>query len=399
MPNQTQTFSRVRPVPVAVPAFDATMKKLPERPNTLFICLGTSATEVGLYCQCIAAQEGSRLAIASIDNDTNVPAPVKVRGQDGTLLTVSVETPFIMGAGQDEPDIEEAMAHPVLKKRYEMLLRGIPLQDLKAGRGGRSFSAVSALHYDVYYAKWRSYLYDKLRMLQLRSPRSTEIQDSAARIRDVLEARRAIANAEPPTINVIAGAAGSTGNAGAQITPYPIRDMLRHSLGIHNFNLRLFLIGPNALGNLTRNGTHNVVSLYDSLSHMNVHGFYRQYVKNSDIDTLEFHGTAPYDRVFIIDDATLEQKDNKPTTEALTKFKAHAATLIMMFDNSTANKEFESYAAANQTPDGRMPGSEGRWLCGLRGSLLGVDSASVHEMMKHSMQSILLSEVESCLSS
>jgi|GEM_PF-1518865 len=355
------------------------IKHLPARRGVFLIAIGNSAEEVALRMRALAWRDGYDLPILFLNNDLHAPNFVAVRLPNGQIVQLTADERFVIGGeGNARDQIKE---YPLLVERYlgQALLRGVSVFETfpRGGHGGHSLPIISAMDLDLHCAPIYAFLRKGLTWL-----RAGNVSDSVGAQSDIerlilqrTQLQRAAA--ESWNIVIIGGGSGSCGNAGHQLIPYQVRDILRE-LGIGNYELTGVVLGPRAFTGLTPNVTYNYHALIQALAFLAQHGQQRRYINGLTIDT----ETPPYNQVILFDDPLSPREGTAVTERELNAFIARAALSLHLWLNTQAAQVIASHTAnpRAENVDGHTD-NRVRMFGTLNAAIAGVDKDGLIEIV------------------
>lgn len=298
--------------------------------DAFMLGLGTQGLEVGARYLALAAREGEAAPVGVIDTAGALPAPQRLPGLDP--VTFPPERFLLLAA---RPDADEVLtsrraaveAISLLRERYARLLRGIPVATTAKldhrGDGGSAFPVLSLIELDLLIAEVRAYL----RRLLTEAGGGPPPQAQGATGDDLLgrALRRAQQrpNARAPFGLVIAGLAGSAGNALAQYIGYLLREEAA-GLGLPKPTLWLMGLGPDLYRHLTPRTDVNYAAALRGLAHLSRDGLdARTWIDG----TMSASKAPPYDLILTLDGQrrTTDPAKERPTDEELDAFQWRTA--------------------------------------------------------------------------
>lgn len=314
----------------------------PSRRGVLLIAMGNSAEEVALRLRALAWQDGFDVPMLFLNNDLHAPNPITVRLPNGESLPLTADDRFVIGGEANARD--QIKEYPLLIDRYlgQNLLRGISVFETypRGGHGGHSLPIISAMDLDLHCAPVYAFLRKGLAWLREgNTAQSVSVRSDIERLIKLRTQMQRVA-AEMWNIVIIGGGSGSCGNAGHQLLPYQVREILRE-LGIANFELTGVILGPRAFTGLTPNVAFNYQALLHSLEHLAQHGQHRRYINGLTIDS----ATPPYSQVILLDDPLLPREGATVTERELNAFFARAALGLHLWLNTQATEVIASHTA------------------------------------------------------
>lgn len=355
----------------------------PERPDVLAVSAGNGAEAIAQRIRALAMQDGNSIAAVGINNDGLAPRPIAVRLLDGTLLTLEFSERFVMRGDNPRDRLDD---YAVLQCRYRRNLRGVPVLETynRAGYGGHGHPVISALDIDLHVHRIIPFLRQHVRRVR-RGGGSTPSGSDMQRLLDERRHQAALRD-QPLRIAVIGGGSGSMGNAGHQLLPYLLRHVLRE-MGIADYELWGFILGPQAFSGLTPYVNHNYRALLEAMQFLAQHGHHRDY-----IDGLRLSIAAPpYDRLFLFDDPGLPGVAQQVSEAELEAFLNRTALAIyLLLGRGTIWSTIASHAANPRElhTDGRL-----RFLASARVALADVDRVRVRGLLQARLAADLLDRV------
>jgi hypothetical protein len=357
--------------------------------NTLALGFGTSGCAVVQNAAAYAARANRGLATGYFDYAQPPMTALETRAVSGNIRIDPAPFCAIGDIGQRRDRIK---AYPLLRERYDRLLRGTPVAEDRrlqlAGEGGGAIGPVTALDVDLKHEAIRAALNDMLRPLRglapAGAPSGSDFHTIAAS-----ELRQKQAASRASRIVCVFGATGATGNALSQLLPYFIRDWLREH-GMMQTRLIGLAMGPHAYKNLTPYVMHNYRALMLSLEHMHKHGQRRDYV-GYQVDI----ALPPYDDVLLFDDATLETDERGRVTEAaLGGFHDRAARLLhLLLSSNVLERNGARDVNLHQRRDASATSGPLRWLTNVNLACATVDRQTMIEQATLSLGAALLRNV------
>ncbi|MBI5650384.1 MAG: hypothetical protein HZC40_08065 [Chloroflexi bacterium] len=355
------------------------IKHLPARRGVFLIAIGNSAEEVALRLRALAWKDGYDVPILFLNNDIAAPNVISVRLSNGQFAQLIAEDRFVIGGEGNARD--QIKDHPLLAERYlrQGLLRGISVFETypRGGHGGHSLPIISALDLDLHCAEVYAFL--RKGLAWLRDGNSSDLVDARSDIERLIKQRTQMQRvaAEAWNVVIIGGGSGSCGNAGHQLLPYQVREILRE-LGVGNYELTGVVLGPRAFTGLTPNVTLNYYALLQALDFLAQHGQRRRYINGLTIDA----ATPPYNQVILFDDPWLPREGATVSERELNVFFARAALSLHLWLNTQANQVIASRTAnpradrADENTDERV-----RMFATLNGAVAGADKDGLIEIV------------------
>ncbi len=353
--------------------------------DILLIGSGNSGETVAMRVDALACGDGIRLATCGINNDALPPRSLQVRSPDGMTMIQLTDRLILRG---DNPR-EQLRAYPLLERRYQTLLRGIPVLETypRAGHGGHGHPVISALDMDLHITALQAYLRRAFRWL--RDDGDEGGPGGWAQLARTAQ-RRAAQRSRHLRIAIIGGGSGSMGNAAHHRLPYLLRHLL-HELDIRDYELWGFVLGPQAFTGLTPFTRHNYRALMQSLSYMTHHGHRYAYHTGLTIDSK----APPYDRLFLFDDPSIPNDGARVVEADLERFFDQAAlNIYLLLTRGTIWQTIASHTA-NDTglhDDGCL-----RYLHTVRSAMADVDREHLRELLSLRIESRLLTALASRL--
>ena len=358
------------------------------RRGVFVIAIGNSAEEVVLRMRALAWRDGYDVPTLFLNNDLHAPNQIAVRLSNGQTAQLTAEHRFVVGGeGNARDQIKE---YSLLVDRYfgQGLLRGISVFETypRSGHGGHSLPIISAMDLDLHSAEVYAFL--RKGLAWLREGNAAEAVRASSDIERLIKQRTQVQRAAAETWNIVmvGGGSGSCGNAGHQLLPYQVREILRE-LGIGNFELTGVVLGPRAFTGLTPNVASNYYALLESLDHLAQRGQHRRYINGLTIDT----ETPPYNQVILLDDPLLPSEGPAVTERELNSFFARAALNLHLWLNSEAAEVIAS-RTANPRADtiGKSADHSLRMFGTLNGAVAGADKDGLVELTALKKQAQLL---------
>lgn len=343
--------------------------------------VGNSGESAALRSQALGYTDGTFFMAAGLNNDRLAPRPVTVRRTDGTNGPLELTERLVLDGENPRERIRD---FPLLERRYEYLLRGIPVFETypRAGAGGHGHPVVSALDIDLQIDAVLALLRRSLRQLHetpAQAPGQSDLQRLVSRSRQRVEGMR------EKRIVVIGGGCGAMGNAGHHLLPYLIRHVLAEQ-GIAAYELWGVVLGPCAFTKLTPFVRPNYYALIESIEHMSRHGQQRAYINDLEIAIQQ----PPYDRVFLLDDPTLPREGTRVTEAEIESFLDQAALNLYLLLRGTI---WQTVASHTANDDG-VARADGR-LCYLhtaRSAMIGVDRAHLVDALSVELSARVLDQ-------
>ena len=354
------------------------------------IGMGNSGESVAHRVQALSWADGYDIQTAYINNDLHGPSPLAVRLPSGEVGEPSVTNRLVMMTANRRDEIKQ---FPLLVKRYEKLLRGIPVFETynQGGRGGHSIPQISAMDYDLHVEPLLNLL-RKLLAPRLRQDKSLPHATGVQRLLRKRVMQKKAAN-EAQIVVVIGGGSGSAGNAGHHLMPYLIRHLLSE-MGMNNYELWGVILGPMVFKGLTADTWRNYYGLMRSLEHMTMNGQKREYINGLCID----RAVPPYDRTFLLDDPLAQREEGRVTEDGLNTFFNRAALSLHLLLGTNAYDVVASHVANPQ--EGIVAAQEHRmrWLSTVSGQMITVDRQEVQKLLALKVKQKLLADVVTRLS-
>lgn len=330
---------RYQPAPVAQ-AERQPRPTLPPQPDVVIFAGGNSGEALGLRIQALGYEDGVHIRVCGLNNDMLAPRSIPVRDPGGQVTGLQLTERLVMNR---ENPRDLVNSHPVLSRRYERLLRGVPVLEtyMRAGpHGGHGHPTISALDIDLHIDEVVAFL--RRGLLTLRTETAAQPgQSDWERVRQGLQERQ---QAKPEKrVMYLGGGAGSTGNAGHHLLPYLTRHVLSEH-GIGPAEVWGVVLGPRAFTGLTPYIRANYRALLESLDHMTQHGQRREYANGLTIDM----AMPPYDRLFLIDDPHLPSEKARVTEAEVERFLDRTAQSLYLLLRGDV---WETVAAHTAQPD------------------------------------------------
>jgi len=357
----------------------ATPLRPPTKKGLLLLAAGGSGARVALEMQRLALLDGYSLDAAYIDNDVLAPQPLTLRTPAGEQMEVAAEKRLVLAPEGNTRDILKN--YPLLVRRYidKALLYGISaFESYNQGRrGGGGHPIFTAIDIDLAIEELSGFLYQSLAALRGDNEQVPAISDLDAIVKK--QQRRKQASAVQPTIVLLAGGAGSSGNAGAQLYPYLVRRVLQE-LGIGQYELWGVILGPRAFTGLTPRTELNYTQLLHALNYMMQRGQRRSYINGITIDT----ATPCFDRIWLCDNPLLPANGKKVSDSELSGFFERTARGLHLLLNTGA-WDLVASQLVNDAPDRKV-----RAYGTLNGVMAGADTAALRELTALAKQERLL---------
>jgi len=381
MPIDPRNLARYSAPSQPTPA--PTLAGPPPLPDLVLLGGGNSGEAVVLRAQALAALDGQGITAGGINNDGLGPRAITVARAGEPSLTLALTERLLLAGANPRDRLAD---YPLLDQRYVRLLRGIPVLETypRAGHGGHGHPVISALDIDLNVGALLRFCRGLLR--QLNSDESQPGEQSDLRRLLAERHRRAAAQRRLLRIAVVGGGCGSMGNAAHHLLPYLLRHLLAE-LGVVEYELWGFVLGPQAFSGLTPFVAHNYRALLRSLDHMARHGQRRAY-----IDGLQIVSAAPpYDRLFLLDEPNLpvaSAQVSEPELEAF--FDQAALTIYHLLACGTVWPTIASHMAnpADAVADGRL-----RFLHTARVAVANLDRSRLHDVLSAQIAADLLEHV------
>ena len=377
-PGSLERYRETRPTPAAPETTGP-----PERPDLLLLAGGNSGESVALRVQALAARDGTSIAAAGLNNDGLPPRPLSLRLPDGSETTLELTERFLMRGENPRDRLDE---YPVLRRRYERLFRGVPVLETynRAGYGGHGHPAISALDIDLHVHRIIPFLRRAIRRVR----RGMQAGSGGSDMQRLLEEQRQQAQLrdQPLRIGVIGGGSGSMGNAGHQLLPYLLRHLLRE-MGIEDYELWGFILGPQAFSGLTPYVLHNYRALLDAMQFLARHGQQRDFIDGLSLSI----AAPPYDRLFLFDDPSLPGESQQVSERELEAFLNRTALAIyLLMARGTVWSTIASHTAnpRDMQGDGRL-----RFLSSARAVVADVDRGRLRELLQARLTADVLNRV------
>ncbi len=351
--------------------------------------LGSAGCETARQLVAQELREGRYLNAAYIDNAQAGLKPLSVVLSGGETVEVGKRESLLIGAPGDRRD--RAKDYPLLAMRVHRTLGRTPVFEDShyslSGNGGGALPPISALDIDLNIAALMTFLRERLRWLmnlevsgdmpdlQKQVAKRAYLQDAAGRV---------------TTIAIVFGAAGSMGNASAQLVPYLIRSVL-NELRLTNYQLIGFGLGWHAFRGLTANVEMNFHALMHSLEHLFRHGQRRDYINGLSIDM----SVPPFDQFFLLDDPTLplDPKTGAVTESALHRFLWRSAQGIRALLGTNLWAEVMARAVNPDQVGALKDDGKLRWINAINIATLGADKAGVQRLAEQMHKRNLLEGV------
>ena len=313
---------------------------LPPQPDVVIFAGGNSGEALGLRIQALGYEDGVHIRVCGLNNDMLAPRAIPLRGADGQVSGLQLTERLVMNC---ENPRDLVNSHPLLSRRYERLLRGVPVLEtyMRAGpHGGHGHPTISALDIDLHIDEVIGFL--RRGLLTLRT--ETAVQPGQSDW-DIIRQRQQDRQQTKPEKRVVylGGGAGSMGNAGHHLLPHLTRHLLAE-YGIAPAEVWGVVLGPRAFTGLTPYIRANYRALLESLDHMTRHGHRREYGNGLTIDL----ATPPYDRLFLIDDPHLPSEKAKVTEAEVERFLDRTALSLYLLLRGDV---WETVAAHTAQPD------------------------------------------------
>ncbi|MFN8499538.1 MAG: hypothetical protein U0641_16935 [Anaerolineae bacterium] len=365
MELDVRTLTRYQATPVAQPQRQS-RPTLPPQPDVVIFAGGNSGEALGLRIQALGYEDGVHIRVCGLNNDMLAPRSVPVREPGGQVTELQLTERLVMNS---ENPRDLVNSDPLLARRYERLLRGVPVLEtyMRAGpHGGHGHPTISALDIDLHIDEVIGFV--RRGVLTLRTETAAKPgQSDWERVRQGLQERQ---QAKPEKrVLYLGGGAGSMGNAGHHLMPY----LTRHLLAEHEIapaEVWGVVLGPRAFTGLTPYIRANYRALLEALDHMTQHGQRREYANGLTIDMKR----PPYDRLFLIDDPHLPSEKGRVTEAEVERFLDRTALSLYLLLRGDV---WETVAAHTAQPnraqalEDRRP----RYLHTVNAVMAGVDRA------------------------
>lgn len=357
--------------------------QIPLDQDVLLVAAGNSGESLALRCQALGVGDGRLLGALGINNDRLAPRPISLRQPDGTMVTLDLIERLVLEGDNPRDQLAD---YPLLKDRYERLLRGIPVFEThpRAGAGGHGHPVISALDLDLHSEAVWGFLHRGVRRLRT-VPVAQSGQSEVQRL--IWQSQQHQETAREKRIVVLGGACGAMGNAAHHLLPYVIRTILAEQ-EITNYQLWGVILGPRAFTGLTPFVRHNYRALLESLEYMSRHGQQRSYLHDRTIALQQ----PPYDRVFLLDDPALPGEGSRVSEAEMEGFLDRAALSLYLLLRGTVWQTLASHLANDDgvvRADGRL-----RYLHTVHGVLAGVDRAHLSDLLTTTLSRRLLAQFQ-----
>jgi len=361
-----QRFDRRTPTQPSVPI------EVPRPPADLDILLlgvGNSGEGLALRCQALGYSDRIWFSAVGLNNDQLAPRPLLVRRPDGIAMPLALIERLVLDGASPRDQLAD---YPLLERRYQRLLRGIPVFETypRAGAGGHGHPVISALDIDLAIDRVLALFRQALR--RLHEPVATAAGQSDLQ-RVVAQQRQQAEVARVKRIIVIGGGCGAMGNAAHQLVPY----LLRWLLAEQRIDAEIWgvVLGPRAFTGLTPFVRQNYRALLDALEYLSRHGQRRSYIHDIEIVLQQ----PPYDRVFLFDDPSLPGTGTAVTELEMEGFLDQAAIDLYLLLRGTVWQTIASHTANDDgvvRADGRL-----RYLHTARAAVVQADRAQIAELL------------------
>jgi hypothetical protein len=355
----------------------------PPDADTVIVGAGNSGESCALLiAACLRSGERS-MATLGINSDRLAPRSVPVRSADGMLHELTLDARLVLGAGHARDRLRD---EPLLRARYDMLLRGIPVLETypRSGHGSHGHPAIAMLDIDLGIEEILRALRSLLRTL-LDEAAPAAHGSAVARLLHAGKQRN-----QPQRVKrvlICGGGGGAMGNAAHQVLPYLVRHILAEmGLAPTAYEIWAVVLGPQAFSTLTPFVGHNYRALMEGLDACTRHGQRRRYRNGLAIDS----AAPPYDQLFCFDDPQLAA-GGAATEAALDAFLARTALSVSLLLRGTV---WETIAAHTANPD--QPTLEAlaldqpRYLASVRATLAGADRAALRDHLAAAIERRLL---------
>lgn len=335
----------------------------PPRSDLVLFGAGNSGESTVLRCQALALGDGRPISAVGLNNDGLGPRALTVRLADGAQRQIGLSERFVI-AGDNPRD--RLLDHPLLEERYRLLLRGVPVLETypRPGYGGNGAPAISALDIDLNVAELVAFCRSVIRRVRgdgAGPAGQSDMRRIAAERRQAEAERRRLLR-----VAVVGGGSGSMGNATHHLLPYLLRHILQE-LGVSEFEIWGFVLGPQAFTGLTPFTAHNYTALIHSLEHLARHGQRRAYIGGLRIES----AAPPYDQLFLLDNPSLPGNGVRVSEGEIEQFFDQAAlTMYLLLACGTVWPTIASHMAnpADAVADGRL-----RFLSSARAAIANID--------------------------
>jgi hypothetical protein len=360
-------------------------------PRDAIFCWGGQGKRVGLKLKFILRElTVDWVAVYAVDGDAYDLPSLALPGYAPT--TFSKEDWIVLGAEKTRDDLR---ADPFLRARYDRggLWRGVPVSETfqRGGRGGLSYPTYAAAYYESERERALATLH------QWVAPLAAPIESGGAgsdleTLYQQHKQTQSAPNAKPHRVAIVGSGVGSWGWIGHALGSYDVRLGIK-MLGLVNYELWGFVLGPNLYAGLTPNIKANWRALMDQLRHLSRHGMHRKFGGHgADVDI----DAPPYDpgRLFCADQARGPHDGRQATEEELDAFQWRVAAALALLLTSNAGDQLVSYSA-NPAGDAMTQNHrQGDAIFGTLGcALAGADVTGIREYLEHGTQLHLLSQL------
>ena len=362
---------RYQAAPVAQPERPS-RPSLPPQPDVVILAGGNSGEALALRVQALGHEDGVHIRVYGLNNDMLAPRAIPVCEPGGKVAGLQLTERLVMNRENPRDLIG---SHPLLSRRYERLLRGVPVLEtyLRGGpHGGHGHPTISALDIDLHIDEVLAFL--RRALLTLRTETAVQPgQSDWERVKQGLQDRQ---QAKPEKrVVYMGGGGGSMGNAGHHLLPYLTRHLLVEH-GITPTEVWGVVLGPRAFTGLTPYIRANYRALLEALDHMTQRGQRREYANGLTIDL----ATPPYDRLFLVDDPLLPSEKARVTEAEVEKFLDRTALSLYLLLRGDV---WETVAAHTAQPDRAqaLEDRRPRYLHTVNAVMAGVDRAYLAEAL------------------
>lgn len=228
----------------------------------------------------------------------------------------------------------------------------------RIGNGGGGEPVAGLIDYLLHIEKIRRHV--RAGLQAAKRPRTTR-RRGLARILDVQENTKSV-------VFVVAGMDGTSGNSGAQIIPYIVREqatLLGHPVPW----VYLIACGPNSHRGLVEHWQANYAAGLAALRHSTRHGIDIPVAGGGRLTAI---GQSPYDTVFLVDDSTRVETANQESVRVF----AHRVAVILdaLLDDAVRNQYLDHVAAREPHPEW------GRFVTATAG-VTGADRTTIHALL------------------
>lgn len=347
------------------------------------IGLGTAGCKVTLQTVRESVRHGERLAAQYFEYPSPALPTIEAITAKGEMIPIEAKPFCPVGDLGERRD--QARQHPLLERRYRLLLRGTSVYEDRrlalSGEGGGAIGGVVALDVDRNPERFCAFIADNLRWM-LGVPAQDQGSTDLEEITQADIQRRQTIN-RPWVLVFVFGATGATGNALSQLLPYLFRLALK-DMGLTNVQLWGVAMGPLAFKGLTPFVMANYRALMFSLDHMARHGQHREYINGLRVDM----DLPPFDQLFLVDDPRLKTDDKGRVTEAAQEeFFARTARALRLLLTTNA---WDVVSARAINVNGPQLDDKLRWMTALNAATAGVNRSALYQQAIAARQAHLL---------